>query len=141
MNRERVFKNTFEPACRDRELEVSGIVAGLRFGLFKYDQLPPKVRKAVDEEIRRMVDEARRSGKDGWKLNMLDIKMRVGAGAKNSKLGAKPGAVRMQGIPMPPSFVAGGRQWQEIYVEQGMGQNAAPNEPRKITARVELRQA
>lgn len=53
MKRERAFPNTFAPACGNRELGASEAVAGLGFGVFKYRALPPKVRKAVDEEMER----------------------------------------------------------------------------------------
>lgn len=48
-----MFKNTFAPACKNRELDVNDIIAGLGFGAFKYRTLPPEVRKAVDEEMKR----------------------------------------------------------------------------------------
>lgn len=137
MKQERVFKNTFEPACRDRELRVSGIVAGLRFGAFKYDRLPPKVRKAVDEELERMAKGNQGGdGKDDWKLSMLDIKMREGRRAKNPKSKTEPSAVRMPSIPIPLSLLARDAQKQAMgmeIVEQGM----APDEPVKIVALVE----
>lgn len=53
VKQERAFPNTFAPACGNRELRVSEIIAGLGFGVFKYRALPPKVRKAVDEEMDR----------------------------------------------------------------------------------------
>jgi len=77
VKRERVFKNTFAPSCRNQELSASDIVTGMRFGVFRYRHLPPEVRVAVDEEIRRMKDEARRRNADDWELHMLDLGMVV----------------------------------------------------------------
>ncbi|MDD9813349.1 MAG: hypothetical protein OXU37_03645 [Thaumarchaeota archaeon] len=55
MKQERVFQNTFAPECENHELSVGQIIVGLGFGAFKYRKLPPEVRKAVDEEMRRRV--------------------------------------------------------------------------------------
>ncbi|MDD9813416.1 MAG: hypothetical protein OXU37_03990 [Thaumarchaeota archaeon] len=134
MKREAVFKNTFEPTCGDRELRVSGIVAGLRFGVFRYSSFPPDVRKAVDEELERMAREGqKRSGKDDWKLNMLDIEMREVQRTKNSKSEARPDMVRLPGIQTLPSLLVKGVRGQSVYIKQG----AVPNEPAKIVARIE----
>lgn len=139
MKRERVFKNTFEPACEDRELRVSGIVAGLRFGAFKYDHLPPKVRKAVDEELESMAKEGQGdNGKDDWKLSMLDIKMREARGAKNPRSRTRPDTVRMPGISIPPSLLARDAQRQAMSMEIAE-QDITPDEPARIVALVELK--
>lgn len=53
MGQEPAFPNTFAPACGNRELWVGEIIAGLGLGAFKYRALPPKVRDAVDEEMKR----------------------------------------------------------------------------------------
>jgi len=58
MNRGEEFENTFAPACKNRRLTAGEIVAGMRFGAFKYDLLPPNVRKAVDEEVKRQCKES-----------------------------------------------------------------------------------
>lgn len=75
MKQERVFKNTFAPACENHELSVSDIIAGLGFGAFKYRALPPEVRKAVGEEMKRRTKarEARpRAGEAKRRAEMLD---------------------------------------------------------------------
>lgn len=90
MSRERTFKNTFAPSCRDRELRVSDIVTGMRFGVFKYRHLPPEARDAVDKEIKRMREEAQREEATGdWKLDMLDLGME----ARQEKIPG-PGSIR-----------------------------------------------
>lgn len=135
MERERVFKNTFEPSCRDRELRVSGIVAGLRCGVFKYSRLPPEVRKAVDEEVGRAKGDDKRHD---WKLNMLDIEMAGVRRVESPRLGTKSGACRMLDISMPSSLLARGVPIQRASIERGVEQSMAPNEPGRIVALIEL---
>lgn len=140
MRRERVFKNTFEPACKDREVRVSGIVAGLRFGAFKYSRLPPEVRKAVDEEVERMASEARGlDEKDDWKLNMLDLKIRATQRVVSPRPRTKLWTVRVPSVPMPLDLLAGSVQRQKMDVGQYVGQCVLPNETRRIAALVESR--
>lgn len=50
---ERTFKNTFAPHFDDQEFRVSGIIAALRASALHYDELPPEVQDAVDEEMAR----------------------------------------------------------------------------------------
>lgn len=52
-----MFQNTFAPECENRDLGVGQIIVGLSFGAIKYKALPPDVRKAVDEEMRRRIRE------------------------------------------------------------------------------------
>lgn len=47
------FKNTFAPHVDNEEIRVSGIILGLSLGLFHYDELPPEVQDAVEEEMAR----------------------------------------------------------------------------------------
>lgn len=49
----RSFKNTFAPNVKAKEIRVSGIIAGLPLGVFHYNDLPPEVQRAVDEEMAR----------------------------------------------------------------------------------------
>jgi len=55
MNKDTItFKNTFITDCENTELTVSGIVTAMRFGFVEYEDLPPEVQNAVDEEIEKM---------------------------------------------------------------------------------------
>jgi hypothetical protein len=49
----KVFKNTFAPHHRNEEFRISGIIAALRCSALHYDDLPPEVQDAVDEEMTR----------------------------------------------------------------------------------------
>lgn len=50
---DRVFENTFAPNVRNKRLPVGSIIVGLKQSAFRLDDLPPDVRKAVGEELRR----------------------------------------------------------------------------------------
>lgn len=96
MSRGEEFENTFAPECGNRTLTAREIVAGMRFGAFEYDLLPPRVRRAVDEEVKRQqigprhqthADEAK------WRMRFLGAArehMRGGSGNASVIPGAAP---------------------------------------------------
>jgi hypothetical protein len=47
------FKNTFASHVSNKELTIHDVVLGLYHQAFFYDKLPAKIRKAVDEEMKR----------------------------------------------------------------------------------------
>lgn len=97
MGREEEFENTFAPACENRTLAAGEIVAGMRFGAFKYDLLPPKVRKAVDGEVKRQCREnghASHAEESKWRVELLkamqDLEQRESGEADSGMVGAGP---------------------------------------------------
>jgi len=60
----RTFKNTFAPNVRNEDLPAFAVVEGLRRGAIQQGKLPPKVRKAVREELdRQKAERVKGSGK------------------------------------------------------------------------------
>jgi len=99
MNREEGFENTFAPACKNRRLAAEEIVAGMRFGAFKYDLLPPNVRKAVDEEVKRQCKESAHMShaeESKWRVGLLkavrDLEQRESGEEDPGVMGAGPDA-------------------------------------------------
>lgn len=96
MSRGERFENTFAPACGSRTLTAREIVAGMRFGAFKYDSLPPGVRKAVDEEVKRQQADNRHqtyADEAKWRVRFLRAArehVRHGSGDDAMIAGATP---------------------------------------------------
>lgn len=51
---QQIFQNTFAPLIENQELTVNNIIKGLFLGFIRYEDLPKEVRKAVDEEMKKI---------------------------------------------------------------------------------------
>lgn len=114
VKQERVFQNTFAPACENRDLGVGEIIVGLSFGAIKYRALPPEVRKAVDEEMRSRV-----SGREA-SPHVDDSRRRVemlGAAQDLMRQGPERGAPGPVGSPIGKSDPIAERAGRKASVE------------------------
>jgi len=48
-----IFKNTLAPNVVNDYLSVGTIINGLKQSAFRFDDLPPRVRRAVNDELKR----------------------------------------------------------------------------------------
>ncbi len=78
---EEVFENTFASECGNPTLTVNEIIGCMKFGVFKYDSLPARVRDAVDrewereDELRAKYGTAHPDPNNEWELDVLDVKL------------------------------------------------------------------
>jgi len=96
------FENTFAPECGNRALTAREIVAGMRFGAFKYDLLPPKVRRAVDEEVKRQQARPRHqtyADEAKWRVRFL------GAARDHMRSGSVDGSAKKGAVPEPEAGI------------------------------------
>jgi len=102
MSRGEEFENTFAPECGNRALTAREIVAGMRFGAFKYDLLPPKVRRAVDEEVKRQQARPRHqtyADEAKWRVRFL------GAARDHMRSGSVDGSAKKGAVPEPEAGI------------------------------------
>ncbi len=78
---EEVFENTFASECSNPTLTLNEIIGCMKFGVFKYDSLPARVRNAVDRELEREDELRAKYGtphpdpNNEWELDVLDVKL------------------------------------------------------------------
>jgi len=47
------IENTFLPRCRSKKLSINAIIAFIKFGVCKIDDLPSEVKKPVQEVMKK----------------------------------------------------------------------------------------
>ena len=50
---QQVFKNTFAPNSRNKELTLSQIITGMKYGVIKFETLPDDIKEIVKVELKR----------------------------------------------------------------------------------------
>ena len=50
---EKRWKNTFAPACKNKELTLSQIMSALKAGLLNFESLPPHMQEEIHAEMKR----------------------------------------------------------------------------------------
>jgi len=50
---QQVFKNTFAPNSRNKEFTLSQIIAGMKYGVIKFETLPDDIKEIVKAELKK----------------------------------------------------------------------------------------